>query len=75
MEFKIAGILAKCFSCGNHDFAPLGAHPTKTTDRLACTECCTEVAFDDLHAQIGRTAITRGVVASRRRAAYPLDKE
>jgi hypothetical protein len=53
VEFEIAGLLAKCLSCGNDDFAPLRAHPTKKADRLACTECCTEVAFDDLRAQSG----------------------
>jgi hypothetical protein len=75
VEFEIAGILANCLSCGSHDFAPLGAHPMKKADRLACTACCTEVAFDDLRAQLGRTAITRSSLASRRLAASPLDYE
>jgi hypothetical protein len=75
VDCEIGGILAKCLSCGNHDFAPLGAHPRNKADRLACTECCTEVAFDDLRAQIGRTAITRSAVVSPRRAASPFDYE
>jgi hypothetical protein len=75
VQFNIAGILAKCLSCGSHEFAPLGRHPAERADRLACTDCCTEVTFDDVLAQIGRTAITSRAEASGRRAAYPPDHE
>ena len=58
MTFNIAGILAKCVSCGNHEFAPLGLDRADRADRLTCTDCCIEVTLDDLLAQIGRAVIS-----------------
>jgi hypothetical protein len=58
MRFDIDGILAKCFSCGGSEFAPLRASPGRPVDTLACTHCCSEIMYDDLLSQIARTAIT-----------------
>jgi hypothetical protein len=59
MQFDIGGILAKCFSCGSNDFAPLRSTPAEPHDRLACARCCTEVVYEGLLSQIGRTAIAK----------------
>ena len=75
MQLDIGGILAKCFSCGCNDFAPLGFHSAERPHRLACTDCCTEVTLDDLLAQIARTAMGTRTVVSRLRAPYPVDYE
>ena len=58
MRFIVAGILARCVSCGNHEFAPLGLNRADRANRLACTDCCIEVTLDDLLAQIARAVIS-----------------
>lgn len=71
MQFNIGGILATCLSCGSNEFASLQS--AERADRLACTDCCTEVTLDDLLAEIGRTATAARALVSRRGSAYPLD--
>lgn len=64
MRFDIGGIVAKCFSCGNDEFAALQPDSARGADRLACTCCCTEVVYDDLLSQIGRAALSRRTAAT-----------
>ena len=64
MQIEAGGILAKCFSCGGNDFAPLHPRPDETADKLVCTGCCSEVLYDDLRSQIGRAAIMRKLVGA-----------
>jgi hypothetical protein len=59
MQLDIGGIVAKCYSCGSKEFASLLPNAADRSDRLACVRCCTEVVYEDLLSQIGRTAIGR----------------
>jgi hypothetical protein len=77
MQIDVGGIVAKCFSCGNDDFVVLWPRPDQPADKLACAECCTEVLYDDLLAQIARAAIAGKLVSSltARRAYRSADYE
>jgi hypothetical protein len=65
MRINIAGITAKCFACGNEDFVPLRPQPDAPGDRLACECCCSEVFYDDLRSQIGRSALAQRKLIKR----------
>jgi hypothetical protein len=69
MQLDIGGTVAKCFSCGSKEFASLRPSVADGSDRLACVQCCTEVAYDDLLSQIYRTAYPIGSTPSRTLAA------
>lgn len=58
MQLHIDGLFATCFSCGSDDFALLRPNPGNQNDLLACARCCTEVSYEELLSQIGRTAVT-----------------
>ena len=56
MHIDIDGMPAKCFVCGNNNFEALRPRAGEPSDKLACTDCCAEVFYDDLLSPIGRVA-------------------